>query len=96
MTDKMKKGIPLVEPDTDKVLNDVRNDKISSDTTKALSRIFNNMHKYNVGKSFRKDGYLGITETGVDFHLANSDVKYHYCAESGEITKLTSEVIQIS
>ena len=83
----MKKGIEIIRPVIDKVLNDVENNKISSDTIDDLSWLFETMHKYNVGQSNTNRKVVGISEKGLRIHLVDSDIEYHFCPKCKELTR---------
>lgn len=102
MNKTTKKAIDETIADVEIVFEAVKTETFTADTVDALARFYKNLPKLPAemkGLS-SPDGEIGVVDNGVGFHLHDSDVEYHYCAECREITKHTfnhtSETIQIS
>ena len=102
MKKDLEKKAKSIHSNIESIFNDVKNKTFSSDTIDALSGLYDTMHELSLEKnSFSTpDGLIGVAENGIGFHLHDSDIRYHYCADCREITKHTlkhsSEVLQVS
>jgi hypothetical protein len=102
MNKKTKKLIDQTIADVELIFETMKTEIFTTGTIDALARFYKNLPKLppEIKGLSSPDGEIGVVDSGVGFHLHDSDIEYHYCADCGEITKHTiahsSETILIS